>query len=440
MIFDDMTLADLAASQKNAIVGGPFGSNLVSKDYVETGVPVIRGANMGAKWVGGAFVYVSNEKAIALTQNLARPNDLVFTQRGTLGQVAIVPDQMFDRYVVSQSQMKITVDPKKADVNFLYYLFSSPHQLQYIRNSAIQTGVPHTNLGILKKTPVRIPPLAVQRRVASILTALDDRIALLRETNATLEAIAQALFKSWFVDFDPVHANQVGRAPEGMDEATAALFPDGFDESEIGPVPRGWGAGTLANLADLNPESWTSKIRPETVQYVDLANAKDNEIDEVTIFAFDDAPSRARRVLRVGDTAVGTVRPGNRSFAYIYHATSNLTGSTGFAVLRPRDQNSKEFLFIAATRDESIEHLAHVADGGAYPAVRPEVVSSLKTVLPHRDVLDAFHALAGPIFLLVGENKSRVRTLTTIRDVLLPRLVSGQLRLPEATGLMKHAA
>ena len=140
------TLAEIAAPIRNAIVGGPFGSNLVSKDYVAAGVPVIRGQNMGGKWVSGSFAFVSPTKAIALSSNLARPNDLVFTQRGTLGQVSLVPKTPFDFYVVSQSQMKITVDPTKADVVFLYYLFKTPEQLKYIFNSAIQTGVPHTNL------------------------------------------------------------------------------------------------------------------------------------------------------------------------------------------------------------------------------------------------------------------------------------------------------
>ena len=212
MSSERLKLADIAAPVRNAIVGGPFGSNLVSNDYVAAGVPVIRGQNMGGKWVSGNFAFVSLEKAAQLSQNVARPGDVVFTQRGTLGQVSLVPNGRYDTYVVSQSQMKITVDPTKADAVFIYYLFKTPEQLQYIFNSAIQTGVPHTNLGILKATPINLPPLSIQRSIAAVVSSLDDRIALLRETNATLEAIAQALFKSWFVDFDPVRAKQIGRA------------------------------------------------------------------------------------------------------------------------------------------------------------------------------------------------------------------------------------
>lgn len=123
MDFKSKPLSELAAKIPNAIVGGPFGSNLVSADYVENGVPVIRGQNMGlGRWVTGDFVFVSEEKAGRLDQNVARPGDLVFTQRGTLGQIAIVPNGKYDRYVVSQSQMKITVDASKADTLFLFYL------------------------------------------------------------------------------------------------------------------------------------------------------------------------------------------------------------------------------------------------------------------------------------------------------------------------------
>jgi type I restriction enzyme S subunit len=276
-----------------------------------------------------------------------------------------------------------------------------------------------------------LPPEDERRVISEFVGALDNRITLLRETNATLEAIAQALFKSWFVDFDPVRAKMEGRAPEGMDEATAALFPDSFEESAMGLVPKGWRVGILADLSDLNPESWTAKNHPDIIAYIDLANAKDNEIASVTDFDFDEAPSRARRVLRSGDTIVGTVRPGNRSFAFIHEPASNLTASTGFAVLRPSALENTEFVYLAATQASSIEHLAHVADGAAYPAVRPDVVSGLQSVVADGFILKAFHVVAAPLLAKVSENQKQAQTLATLRDTLLPRLISGSLRLPQ---------
>jgi type I restriction enzyme S subunit len=173
--WQELTVADVAASSRNALVGGPFGSNLVSSDYVPSGVPVIRGQNMSSRWVGGEFAFVTEAKAKSLEANLARPGDLVFTQRGTLGQVALVPHGPFERYLISQSQMKLTVDEKKANSLFLYYVFNSPAQREYIRQHAIQTGVPHTNLGILRNTPVLIPPIEEQHAIALALGGLDNK-------------------------------------------------------------------------------------------------------------------------------------------------------------------------------------------------------------------------------------------------------------------------
>jgi type I restriction enzyme S subunit len=293
------------------------------------------------------------------------------------------------------------------------------------------SAIPSTSRDEFYKLPVRIPDFGEQQQIAKFLSLFDDRIALLRETNATLEAIAQALFKSWFVDFDPVHAKQQGRAPEGMSDATAALFPDSFEESELGLVPKGWQVRTLSNLAALNPESWTVKKHPDTLAYIDLANAKNNEIASVTYYPFDEAPSRARRVLRNGDTIIGTVRPGNRSFAFIHEPAENLTASTGFAVLRPNMIRNTEFVYLAATQDSSIEHLAHVADGGAYPAVRPEVVAGIQCILPSNEVMQIFHNITAPLLASIAESQQQAQTLATLRDTLLPRLISGQLRLPD---------
>jgi len=434
MSFDDMILADLAAPQKNAIVGGPFGSNLVSKDYVAGGVPVIRGANMGAKWIGGDFVYVSNNKAIELSQNLARPYDLVFTQRGTLGQVAIVPDHSYDRYVVSQSQMKITVDPKKADVHFLYYLFSSPHQLQYIRNSAIQTGVPHTNLGILKKTPVRIPPLAVQREVASILSALDDRIALLRDTNATLEAIAQALFKSWFMDFDPVRAKQEGRTPEGMDEATAALFPDSFEESEQGLMPRGWKDGALGDVADTT----RSQIQPEAMSvellYVGLEHIPRQSLG-LDSWGTAEGLGSAKSCFTKGDILFGKLRP---YFHKVAIAPFAGVCSTDILVCKAKVHGYYSFTAMHLFSSELIAYAERLSNGAKMPRVSWKDLAAYKLVVPPTALATAFDEITLPMLVKITANVLEASKLTALRDTLLPRLISGQLRLPDGVGLAEQ--
>ena len=376
----------------------------------------------------------------AFTQNLtdkSRPKlgDVLLTKDGSIGRVAVV-----DREGVCINQSVALLRPNKfIDPFFLKYLLFSPYYQSVMEGDSDGSTIKHIYITRVDKMQVAVPPLAEQKEILLVVGSIDDRITLLRETNATLEAIAQALFKSWFVDFDPVRAKLEGRTPEGMDEATAALFPDGFEESKLGLVPRGWRVGTLADLSHLNPESWTARNHPDFVAYIDLANAKGNEIASVTEFKFDEAPSRARRMLRHGDTIVGTVRPGNRSFAFIHEPENNLTGSTGFAVLRPSAAENTEFVYLAATQDSSIEHLAHVADGGAYPAVRPDVVSGLQIAVPDPQALKAFHALVSSLLAKVAENKRQAQTLATLRDTLLPRLISGRSRLPEAQAHIEEA-
>ena len=185
-------------------------------------------------------------------------------------------------------------------------------------------------------------------------------------------------------------------------------------------------------MSILNQRSWQKNTAPDSVIYVDLANTKNGEILETQTFTWENAPSRARRVLTPGDTIVGTVRPGNRSFALVPTTEYQLTGSTGFAVISPRSPEWTEFNYIALTANESIERLSHLADGGAYPAVRPEVVTDLEMTLPPESVLNAFHQMCMPFFAWIERNRKQSPTLAELRDSLLPKLLSGELTLPAA--------
>jgi type I restriction enzyme S subunit len=189
--WESTTVHDIASPVRNAIVGGPFGSDLVSNDYVEDGIPVLRGQNMGTRLVSGHFVFVTRAKASSLEANLARPGDLVFTQRGTLGQVSLVPDQPYERYLVSQSQMKLAVNRRTANPLFFYYVFSSAEQQEFIRQNTIQTGVPHINLGILRAIPVQRPSLAEQEAIAEALSDADALIESLEQLLAKKRQLKQ---------------------------------------------------------------------------------------------------------------------------------------------------------------------------------------------------------------------------------------------------------
>jgi type I restriction enzyme S subunit len=353
------------------------------------------------------------------------PNDVVLSRRCNPGETAFVPPGV--DFALGQNLVLLRADGKRIYPPFLRWLTRGPkwwEQIDTFRN--VGAVFDSLKCAEIPSFELPVPPLPEQKVIANILGVLDDKIELNRRMSETLEAMARALFKSWFVDFDPVRAKAEGRDP-GLPQPLADLFPARLVDSELGDVPEGWEIGTLASVSVLNPEVWTSDTRPTQIEYVDLSNTKWGRIETVMRYVSVDAPSRAQRVLRPGDTIVGTVRPGNGSYALI--SKTGLTGSTGFAVLRPRSVNYTEFVYLAATLRENIEALAHLADGGAYPAVRPEVVAATPAMLPNSGVLSIFSGVAGALLAKIARNNRESRTLASLRDTLLPKLISGQVRV-----------
>jgi type I restriction enzyme, S subunit len=288
----------------------------------------------------------------------------------------------------------------------------------------------------------QLPPIKEQRSIAHILGTLDGKIELNRKQNETLEAMARALFKAWFVDFEPVRAKlegrwQRGQSLPGLPSHQYNLFPDQLVESELGKIPEGWEMTSLSEFSSLNPESWTKRTRPDEIRYVDLSNTKWGRVESVTSYDADDAPSRAQRVLRPLDTIVGTVRPGNGSYALI--GDEGLTGSTGFAVLRPLRRESSEYVYLAATAHENIERLSNLADGGAYPAVRPEIVFATQVPRVGQALINKFSQQVSPMIAGIADNDRTSRSLAQLRDTLLPKLISGELRVPDAEHIVGAA-
>jgi len=308
-------------------------------------------------------------------------------------------------------------------------------------HSRLNTTVQATlNLGDLARLPILLPPAPERNAIAHILGTLDDRIDANRRVAATLEEMARALFRAWFVTFEPVRAKAEGRwrpgqTLPGLPASLYDTFPDRLVETEHGEIPEGWRLGALSDIATLNPEVWTRATRPAAINYVDLANTKWGRIETIQHLARDEAPSRAQRVLKPGDTIVGTVRPGNGSFAFV--ATVGLTGSTGFAQLRAKQERVSALIYLAATAQENIEALTHLADGAAYPAVRPEVVAATRVMIPGQKAIEAFDVQAANWLMRTSIAEQESRALATIRDSLLPKLVSGAIRVKDAEAFLK---
>jgi type I restriction enzyme S subunit len=206
-------LRDIQSKEKYSCVGGPFGSDLTSKHYVENaGVPVIRGANLpldSRRFLDHGFVYVSEEKAESLIRNMAYRGDLVFTQRGTLGQVGLIPENSrYHRYVISQSQMKLTVDESVADREFLYQFFLSSKFLGMLKLETIATGLPHINLGILKGFYVPLPPIDEQEKIARILVSMDHKSSLLLAKIESQIGVKKSLMQDLLTGKVRVNTNQ----------------------------------------------------------------------------------------------------------------------------------------------------------------------------------------------------------------------------------------
>ena len=324
--------------------------------------------------------------------------------------------------------------PSLSDIDgtYLFYALTTDdaqHQFQSYANGITRFGLRKADIGLIE---IPLPPLPDQRVIGHILRTLDDKIELNRQMNKTLEEMARALFKSWFVDFDPVRAKMDGRwrpgeSLPGLPAHLYGLFSDSLVDSELGEIPEGWKARALNCWAFVNPESWSRTNVPKEVEYVDLANTKWGVIGSTQHFLWNNAPSRAKRILRSGDTVVGTVRPANGSYSLI--ATDGLTGSTGFTVLRPVNPRCREFVYLVVTAAENIERLAHRADGAAYPAVRSDVVGETKVVVPRsdHDILDHFSKTVAPLLNKAEFNKTEFRSLAILRDELLPKLISGEL-------------
>ncbi len=323
-----------------------------------------------------------------------------------------------------------------ADTGFIYRFLIQDHVVERLHTIAEHStsAYPSIRPADIERLEISLPPVAEQRTIANILGKLDDKIELNRQMNETLEAMARAIFKDWFVDFGPTRAKSKGLAPYLTPELWD-LFPDALDDED---KPVGWSLAELTAVADINPESWSRINCPEEVEYVDLANTKWGTIEATHRFDWQQAPSRAKRVLRPGDTIVGMVRPGNGSFAFI--GVPGLTGSTGFAVLRPLENRHSEVVYLAATDPENIKRLANLADGAAYPSVRPEVVGATEIAVSDDAVIASFSALVSPLFDRMETNKVEENALVQTRDFLLPKLISGEIRLNQAKKLEEPAS
>lgn len=330
-------------------------------------------------------------------------------------------------------------DFKGNDPRFCYYLLRS---IDFTGLNA-GSGVPTLNRNHLHPMQMKRPPVAVQKQISSMLGALDDRIALLRASNATLEAIAQALFKSWFVDFDPVRAKQEGRAPEGMSDATAALFSDSFEESAVGLVPKGWTIESLGDVFDYKEgpgiRNWQYTNSNIGIKFINIRCIQDGDLSLDTANRITDEEANGKYThfhLQPWDVVVSTSGTLGRS-AIVRKEHLPLMLNTSVIRFRPIESRVGFcFVYEYLNAPEFLYKLESMASGSVQKNFGPMHLRQIKLICPSCEVVKQYEAISQPIFDKLIENRAQMQTLTNLRDILLPRLISGQLRLSEVEELV----
>lgn len=408
--WSSLTIGELVSSGEACVQTGPFGSQLHSYDYVETGTPVIPTEAIGrGRILDVEAPRVNASKAQELDRHRLAEGDILFARRGAQATgLSCIVDARHSGGLCGTGALLLRTQSPRVVPKYLAHFLASDMTYQWLRSHAVGAVMPNLNTEIIKALPILLPPVEEQIALAAFLSALDDRIALLRETNATLEAIAQALFKSWFVDFDPVHAKAEGRAPEGMIEATAALFPDSFEESELGLVPKGWRATRLDSVLQL---AYGKALKAENRQHGDVPVYGSGGIT-----GWHDTALVSQSSIVVGRKGtVGSLYWESRPFFPIdtvFFVKSDCPMSFCYELLKTlglQDMNTD----------------------AAVPGLNRANVYRLLTPSVPLAILSAFDRIAGSLRRRVDHNSAQARTLSTLRDTLLPRLISGQLRLPE---------
>jgi type I restriction enzyme S subunit len=366
----------------------------------------------------------ANDYHAWMRRGIPKPGDVIMTTEAPLGEVAILPDRQIalaQRVVVMRGRVD-TLDNR-----YLKYFLQSEAGQQRLRQRSSGTTVMGIRQAELRKVNVSLPPIETQKAIASILGALDDKIDLNRRMNETLESMARALYKSWFVDFDPVVAKAAGKKPFGMDDATAALFPDRFVESELGPIPEGWEISCFGDVAEFHdskrvPLSKHQRLeRPGPYRYYGAAGI----LDHIDGYLFDG------RFLLVGEDGSVINEAGYPVTQYVW---GKFWANNHAHVLSGKAGVSVETLYLHMSGYDILPFVT----GAVQPKLNQRNLKSTSLSLPPRQVVSAFQNKIEGWFELFRQNDEESQTLAHLRDLLLPKLISGEIRIKDAEKVVEE--
>ena len=341
---------------------------------------------------------------------LQEGDTLIAMTGATVGKVGRFPKTIEKHYLNQRVGKVYLTDANRADYSYLYYVLSQDvyvRQMFGVADGSAQANISGSQIEDLE---VPLPPLSEQRAIASVLGALDDKIELNRRMNATLEGMARALFQSWFVDFDPVRAKLDGRSPEGMDAETAALFPAEFEESELGLIPKGWRVACLEEITSVGsgkrPADRCDVLSPECS--IPLYGGG-GQIGYVSSSLYE------KPILITG--RVGTL-------GLIFRTSEPSWPSDNTLIIEPPNGFFDFTYFVLKGFD-----LITLNRGSTQPLLTQTDLKRQIFVLPVKEIVNAFADISGPIFRQIVSNQQESRTLATLRDTLLPKLLSGNISI-----------
>ena len=376
---------------------GPFGSNIKVDNFINSGVPVLNGSNLqGFKLNEDSFNYVSQEKADSLGRANAHRGDIVITHRGTLGQIVYIPeDSKFEQYVISQSQFRLKLNQSILRPDFFVYFFHTRLGQHRILMNASQVGVPALArpTSTFKEVVVPVPSMNVQDKIMNILHSLDDKIENNRRINENLEQQAQALFKSWFVDFEP--------------------FKDGeFVESELGMIPKGWRVGKLGELCQFKRGKGllSKNAIPGNVPVV---------AGGLEPACYHNTSNTKAPVITVSGSGA------NAGFMRMYHQEVWASDCSFI------DITCENWLFVYCFLAINSHLLKHAQTGAVQPHVKPADIHDFDLAIPLKEHIQRFQDKISSFITKKGLIEQESRRLAELRDTLLPKLMSGELKVDE---------
>jgi type I restriction enzyme, S subunit len=410
-------------------------------DFVPGGVPVIRGGD-----IRNGLVVFDDEKRVTqeisqqFQRTILKGGEIVINLIAEPGHTAIVPPELAGANVsrdVGVIPLNDTVDHRYID-----YCLKSAMAVRWLTSRLQGSVTQKINLGTLRDLPIPTPRLEEQRAIAHILGALDDKIELNRRMNEALEAMARALFKSWFVDFDPVRAKAEGRAPS-LPQPLADLFPDRFVDSELGEIPDGWNVKTVGDLADIVGGSTPSTKEPAYWSEGMHQWATPKDLSTLTVPVLLDTERRITAAglaqISSGLLPVGTVLLSSRApIGYLAIAEVPVAINQGFIAMKPKKSVSNVFLLLWARFGH--EEILSRANGSTFLEISKANFRPIPLVAPAATVMDAFDRQLRPFYDRMVECVRESRALAALRDTFLPKLVSGELRVKDAERFIGRAS